>query len=446
MKSRWLMTALLLAAVVSLSACGRTAEAERMNEMKQGARATEENDISKENEENRLTEEKAANEDEKQEVQEEKSNNEDMNSTKGNPISVSVSNSEEIEDKELVEPIYDISEKDKVKDITSLPHDEYVKLVSELKTVPDSSITYVSVDGYGDACGMGFPFPKYSVGVRANPIEGYRYAGCESDTIEFYEYEWNEYLGYDVPWFLVPDSGEHIIYVYYEPTNEEPKQETEEQVTINEDVPLTQDDEVYLLSKKYTYDGEIKDITLRDDGDYNITWSNLNAYATKTLPAEEVETFYIGMEYQFGNDTYHCVESTTYVEDDYWYFVEDYYDNLEEVYDAGGCIYRVEKNATDGSAVVEFVDLVATSSFLPAHVSEVYENVTTILAANAIIEYLSEDYSHVRIPFEEYYNSEQKSIYARPNGNERWRGFYRNSIHKIQDGKATILKEMELMG
>ena len=39
----------------------------------------------------------------------------------------------------------------------------------------------------------------------------------ESDTIEFYEYDPNEFLGYDVPWFKVPESGEHVIYVYYEP-------------------------------------------------------------------------------------------------------------------------------------------------------------------------------------------------------------------------------------
>ena len=64
---------------------------------------------------------------------------------------------------------------------------------------------------------MGVHFQEFSVGVGAEPVSGYRYAGCESETIEFYEYDPNEHLGYDVPWFLVPDSGEHIIYVYFEP-------------------------------------------------------------------------------------------------------------------------------------------------------------------------------------------------------------------------------------
>ena len=89
--------------------------------------------------------------------------------------------------------------------------------MEELETVPDSSVTYVAVDGYGNAVGMGMHFQQYTVGVRADPIEGYRYAGCESDTIEFFMYDPNEVLGYDVPWFHVPDSGHHVIYVYYEP-------------------------------------------------------------------------------------------------------------------------------------------------------------------------------------------------------------------------------------
>lgn len=89
--------------------------------------------------------------------------------------------------------------------------------IAEFEKVPNSSVTYVAVDGLGEVDGMGVHFQQYAVGVSATPISGYRYAGCESKTIEFYKYDPNEYLGYDVPWFLVPDSGEHIIYVYFEP-------------------------------------------------------------------------------------------------------------------------------------------------------------------------------------------------------------------------------------
>ena len=92
--------------------------------------------------------------------------------------------------------------------------------IEGMKKVPNSTITYVAVDGHGKVCGMGVPYQQYAVGVRADSHPGYRYAGCESETIEFYEYAPNEYLGYDVPWFLVPDSGEHVIYVYFEQIEE----------------------------------------------------------------------------------------------------------------------------------------------------------------------------------------------------------------------------------
>lgn len=118
----------------------------------------------------------------------------------------------ELPDIELKEAIINRNESEK---LDTLP-DRSPESLATLETIPDSSITYVSVDGYGNACGMGVPFQQYAVGVRANPIEGYKYAGCESETIEFYEYAPNESLGYDVPWFHVPDSGNHVIYVYYE--------------------------------------------------------------------------------------------------------------------------------------------------------------------------------------------------------------------------------------
>lgn len=118
----------------------------------------------------------------------------------------------ELPDVELKEAIINRNESEK---LDTLP-DRSPESLATLEAIPDSSITYVSVDGYGNACGMGVPFQQYAVGVRANPIEGYKYAGCESETIEFYEYAPNESLGYDVPWFHVPDSGNHVIYVYYE--------------------------------------------------------------------------------------------------------------------------------------------------------------------------------------------------------------------------------------
>lgn len=89
--------------------------------------------------------------------------------------------------------------------------------IATLEKVPDASVTYVPVDGYGNPVGMGVQFQGYCVGVRANPIDGYQYVRCESETIEFYEYVYSEGLGYDVPWFYVPEEGNHIIYVYYEP-------------------------------------------------------------------------------------------------------------------------------------------------------------------------------------------------------------------------------------
>lgn len=122
-------------------------------------------------------------------------------------------NDKNIEDTYFVELIIDRNESAKIDSTGGLTEEE----IETLKKIPNSSVTYVSVDGLGNACGMGAHFQQYSVGVCAEPKPGYRYAGCESDTIEFYEYDPNEFLGYDVPWFKVPDSGEHIIYIYYEP-------------------------------------------------------------------------------------------------------------------------------------------------------------------------------------------------------------------------------------
>ena len=130
---------------------------------------------------------------------------EDANTTK-------LYNDENIEDTYIVEEIIDRKEVDKATG-------EYCtdEEIAGFEKVPNSKVTYVAVDGLGEVYGMGVHFQEFAVGVGAKPVSGYRYAGCESETIEFYEYAPNEYLGYDVPWFLVPDSGEHIIYVYFEP-------------------------------------------------------------------------------------------------------------------------------------------------------------------------------------------------------------------------------------
>ncbi len=120
-------------------------------------------------------------------------------------------NDPNIEDASYVEEIIYRSERQKVSDKAVLSDED----ISALKKVPNSIVTYVAVDGLGNAVGMGPHFQGSDVGVRANPISGYHYVGCESETIDFYQYIPDESLGYDIPVFHVPDSGEHIIYVYY---------------------------------------------------------------------------------------------------------------------------------------------------------------------------------------------------------------------------------------
>ena len=122
-------------------------------------------------------------------------------------------NDPNVEDNYYVEEIIYLTERQKIPDKEILTDED----LSPLRKVSNSTVTYVAVDGLGNAVGMGAHFQKSVVGVRANPISGYHYVGCESDTIEFYEYIYDESLGYDVPVFKVPDRGEHIIYVYYAP-------------------------------------------------------------------------------------------------------------------------------------------------------------------------------------------------------------------------------------
>lgn len=120
-------------------------------------------------------------------------------------------NDPNVEDTYYVEEIIYRTEIQKNADKSILSDED----ISALKKVPNSIVTYVAVDGLGNAVGMGPHFQGSDVGVRANPISGYHYVGCESETIDFYQYIPDESLGYDIPVFHVPDSGEHIIYVYY---------------------------------------------------------------------------------------------------------------------------------------------------------------------------------------------------------------------------------------
>ena len=122
-------------------------------------------------------------------------------------------NDPDIEDTYYVEKIIYQTEREKIESGKGLTSDE----IAALETVPNSNVTYVAVDGLGFAYGMGVPFQGYSVGVGAKPNEGYHYVGWESDTIEAYTYYFIESMGYDAPYFQVPESGEHIIYVYFAP-------------------------------------------------------------------------------------------------------------------------------------------------------------------------------------------------------------------------------------
>ena len=116
-------------------------------------------------------------------------------------------NDPSIEDINNVTKIIYQTETQKIESGKALTSDE----IAVLETVPNSKIIYVAVDGLGQAYGMGVPFQGYFVRLGARPNEGYHYVGCESDTIEF------DYEKYDMPSFIVPESGEHIIYVYFAP-------------------------------------------------------------------------------------------------------------------------------------------------------------------------------------------------------------------------------------
>ena len=86
--------------------------------------------------------------------------------------------------------------------------------IDAFESVPNSSITYVGVGGHGfvDGTGIrGVHFQGYRMTLSVFATGNYHYVGCESDTIEF------DYEKYDMPSFIVPESGEHIIYVYFAP-------------------------------------------------------------------------------------------------------------------------------------------------------------------------------------------------------------------------------------
>ena len=121
-------------------------------------------------------------------------------------------NNPNIEDRYYREDIIYETEIYKVQDLAVYESGEPIIL----EGVPDSSITYISVDDLGITSGIGGHYQGYSVGVEAKPNPGYHFVGCESDTLEFFDYGVSGY-GYDVPGYIVPESGEHIIYVYYAP-------------------------------------------------------------------------------------------------------------------------------------------------------------------------------------------------------------------------------------
>ena len=118
---------------------------------------------------------------------------------------------DDIEGTVVVREIIYMSEASKIENKTATD-----EVLATLEKVPNSTITYVAVDGLGKAYGMGVHFQGAAVTVGAEPNPGYHYVGCESDTIEF-EYIPSEYWGHDIPDFNVPESGEHVIYVYYAP-------------------------------------------------------------------------------------------------------------------------------------------------------------------------------------------------------------------------------------
>ena len=121
-------------------------------------------------------------------------------------------NNPNIEDRYYREDIIYETEIYKVQDLAVYESGEPIIL----EGVPNSSITYISVDDLGITSGIGGHYQGYSVGVEAKPNPGYHFVGCESDTLEFFDYGVIGY-GYDVPGYIVPESGEHVIYVYYAP-------------------------------------------------------------------------------------------------------------------------------------------------------------------------------------------------------------------------------------
>ena len=107
-----------------------------------------------------------------------------------------------------VDKIIYVTEKEKL--LSTTTNEE----IATFESVPNSSVTYVGVDGSGLVSGRGIRgvhFQGYCMTLEIVPRPGYHYVGCESDTIEL------DFETYDTPSFIVPESGEHIIYVYFAP-------------------------------------------------------------------------------------------------------------------------------------------------------------------------------------------------------------------------------------
>lgn len=203
--------------------------------------------------------------------------------------------------------------------------------------------------------------------------------------------------------------------------------------------------DVYALEDTFSYDGCIGNVSQNEDGSYNILWSRLTVYSPKYITAAEIETLYAGMTYPLFVDEspYKCVEGE---DSNYWYFIYSDYDSYKEAYQDGCDIYRIPRHSSADKEQLEYIFLEASDSYEPAYDITELENVTTIMAADATIFYLVDDYKSEEIPFEEIFHSDYTSIYKENDWTNSWRGFRSVIITKFKNGIITTLKERMMMG
>lgn len=208
---------------------------------------------------------------------------------------------------------------------------------------------------------------------------------------------------------------------------------------------ITFTNDVYILDDECEYEGSISNVTLNENGDYNITWSALRVYSPKYLPTATVATFYEGLEYTLyeGDASYKCVNGD---DPDYWYFIDPAYSDYDEAYRHGGTLYRIYKKSNADQTRLFYVFLEAFDSYSPAYESTELNNVTTVMTQDATIDYLVEDYSAKEIPFSEIYNSNTVSIYADGDWTNSWRGFRDINVDSVKNGKITKISERMVMG